>query len=1401
MRIGKRVDSSSGLRARAFFMPGVWLLVSSLLALLVLLAPGNTLTTRAYFDVSATAVWLRSRGASAQDIAVLSEGNDVWQDFEPDSQWVRNPFICTVTVVDPDGLKPNTSRYRTSTDGGSNWTEWLETNLTASLGAVTSTVYMTVTDLSFPDSGVSNRIQFSIQDRDDPNNDEESDPFPLWVDSTSPESSVSTSGYYGGPTVWPGQVEGTASDETSDVESVDITLWRHDPSGYWNGSGWQTPRIWITASGGSGGWTYTFDPATHGDERTYTVESFAIDKAGNEQSISATSVFTYDISAPSVPYNMAVSPPAIYTNTNCFTVTWGNPGDHSGIAGAYYKFNAAPVSNGDYDGFVDEVDISSLPCLAVPMEGKNDIYVWLVDGAGNADYQNTDHAGDILWYDATPPEATVGEYDRSANSDGWFTATVALTLQCEDPGDGSGCARIDLRPAGELDWQEYSRPIVVSDDSQRSFEFRGVDNATNVQDPPVTETVPIDTHPPTTTHELSPLPAPSDWHKTPVTVTLTVTDLVSGEGISYYRIDDGPEQTGNPFVVSGKEGSYKVAYRSRDNAGNMEDWHVYENLIRIDTVPPTTTADIPGVNGCDGWSKESVTVTFTAVDPEPGAGLAYTEYRMLSAGTWQQGSSFTETREGAWDYAYRSVDYADNVEVVEDTNIITVGIDRTAPGKPRNLQGTPVTWSREPTFTLTWDDPLIPEDVAPIKLAYYKLDVPPTGNYDGVAVATDGNSIQVVVDSEGAHGVSLWLEDCADNIDYRNNRQALRVFQYDATPPETACVLTGTEGEDGWYLSTVNVDLSPEDLLSEVAQTYYRIDGGDWQTGTNFDVSGDGFRLSVEYYSIDLAGNSEPTQTVYVHIDTVPPSAPIGLAAEPSTCARVNNFSVHWTNPDDVTSGIGGAYYKLGGMPLGPRDRDGYVVRDEVESIPDIQADGEGSYDVYVWLKDRAGNADYHNYAETSICYDITPPQTVAEVTEGNAGLGGWYTTPVTVTLTSTDAVAGVSRIWYRVDGGSWHCEVVTGVTGYVVTVGVDGDSTHTVGYYAVDQAGNPETPRYLTVKIDLNPPVASISPPPYSKDTSFDVRWTGRDPTHGGSVALYDVQYKRDLTGGWTDWLIRTSDTSRTFTNGERGHIYYFRASGTDEAGRRGDWSSGDVYTWVDSLQNGDFSDGLLGWSFVPGDPAEAVTNTAQACGTAPEVLLGHPEKGVGWDNVPIGAATISKSIQLPPRNQVPNLAISLRCRTKTYDLLEWSGGAVGDSFDVSLIDHQAEEYLLWRDGNRDPDYNPGPVDKGYDPPKLFDLQCKVVPLDISAFQHPTAVRNVEIKFANWNREDRWYNTWTYVDDVRLIVPRTIYLPLVCDGHTGSGVAGGQMGQWDEVEREPGPPSMELDSPPYRRW
>ncbi len=54
----------------------------------------------------------------------------------------------------------------------------------------------------------------------------------------------------------------------------------------------------------------------------------------------------------------------------------------------------------------------------------------------------------------------------------------------------------------------------------------------------------------------------------------------------------------------------------------------------------------------------------------------------------------------------------------------------------------------------------------------------------------------------------------------------------DGTPPITTTTLTGNIGTNGWYTSTVAVDIASEDLESGVKSITYSLDG--FQTVQNF---------------------------------------------------------------------------------------------------------------------------------------------------------------------------------------------------------------------------------------------------------------------------------------------------------------------------------------------------------------------------------------------------------------------------------------------------------------------------------------------------------------------------------------------------------------------------------------
>ncbi|RLF37626.1 MAG: hypothetical protein DRN21_06185 [Thermoplasmata archaeon] len=84
-------------------------------------------------------------------------------------------------------------------------------------------------------------------------------------------------------------------------------------------------------------------------------------------------------------------------------------------------------------------------------------------------------------------------------------------------------------------------------------------------------------------------------------------------------------------------------------------------------------------------------------------------------------------------------------------------------------------------------------------------------------------------------------------------------------------------------------------------------------------------------------------------------------------------------------------------------------------------------------------------------------------------GNNGWYTSPVTVTVTGTDN-RKVETLYYRIDGGAWKT--------YSAPFSINIDGEHTVDAYVVDDVGNPSDMCTVTFKIDATAPTVSIDTP-----------------------------------------------------------------------------------------------------------------------------------------------------------------------------------------------------------------------------------------------------------------------------------------------------------------------------------
>jgi len=185
--------------------------------------------------------------------------------------------------------------------------------------------------------------------------------------------------------------------------------------------------------------------------------------------------------------------------------------------------------------------------------------------------------------------------------------------------------------------------------------------------------------------------------------------------------------------------------------------------------------------------------------------------------------------------------------------------------------------------------------------------------------------------------------------------------------------------------------------------------------------------------------------------------------------------------------------------------------------------------------------------------------------------------------------------------------------------------------------------------------------------------------------------------------------------------------------------------------VTNGGFETGdSTGWQ-VSGD---AVLPAPQAVTTDPhagnyDLLLGTPE----FCNAPNPGATGDHASIARQTIYVPDVegrpVLKFWYRVFTYDHLTWTDGRIGDSLDVYV----SGELALRDNYENRPDPSPGCSslqDSSWrepDPPWGGEIYRDV--LNLSEFKG----KQVEVRFELWTRWDGYYNTWAYVDDVRVEV------------------------------------------------
>ncbi|NOY82784.1 MAG: hypothetical protein GXP31_17435 [Kiritimatiellaeota bacterium] len=373
-------------------------------------------------------------------------------------------------------------------------------------------------------------------------------------------------------TVPPTTVHDYASDGTWINHDARITLTAADNPG---GSGVKHTS-WTL-----GGVTTTGTTITVSSEGISVVTFRSEDKVGNLETDSALTI-KIDKTAPTVTAALHPAPNANGWNNSDVTVT----------------FQAADMLSG-IQSVTSPVTISS-------------------EGAGQAVAgRATDAAGNVATLTATVNiDRTTPVLTVAGVTDGQVTNrdVIPVVAVLEDHPDANSFA---------LDGQPFVSGTRVRTEGLHTLRITAVDLAGNTATQTVRFT--IDRTPPTTTHDYA---SAGVWVNHDVHIALVAIDNPGGSGVKKTSWTLRDITTASAIITVPDEGVATIAFRSEDNAGNIEPDRTV--TTKVDKTPPVLTARCDPAPNANGWNNTAVTVFFAATDALSGVSYV-TGARTVSA--------------------------------------------------------------------------------------------------------------------------------------------------------------------------------------------------------------------------------------------------------------------------------------------------------------------------------------------------------------------------------------------------------------------------------------------------------------------------------------------------------------------------------------------------------------------------------------------------------------------------------------------------------------------------------------------------------------------------------------------------------------------------------------------------
>ncbi|MCG2826652.1 MAG: right-handed parallel beta-helix repeat-containing protein [Thermoplasmatales archaeon] len=714
----------------------------------------------------------------------------------------------------------------------------------------------------------------------------------------------------------------------------------------------------------------------------------------------------------------------------------------------------------------------------------------LTEGDGNKtvyfkarnDFNETEPVNDTIILDVTPPNVTLIMDPQEPNGqNNWYASNVTINLTATDNTSMVYKNKILYRiqsDAGWGNWTQYDENITVEEDGIYYIEYNVTDmagnkanNADNLLEVKIDKTEPD-------AASMSVIINGNNSYINNLTVVLTLSANDTTSGVKNMSIsNDGTNWTEMEFASSyewelapGEDGTRYVYFKVTDEAGNSVPEPI-NDTITLDTTLPTSNYTMSPPVSDDDWTEDDVMVTINGYDTggpseEANSGVFQIAFRIgtYSADAWSWGTWNYESNgykipfadEGTYKVEYYAIDNATNEG---DTGTTTVfSVDKVAPTV---------------TIRLTPDTPDGENDwyTSAVTVTIEATDLGSGVNTSTIEYCYDGVSWDHTytgpfpVSDEGEHTI---YARAADNAG-KTGGATPKLFKIDKTDPTLTISFSGTTGENDWYTSDVEVNITAADtalgsgvVTSTIEYSYNEVD---WNPYTGvFNVSDEG---EHKFYARakDNAGRT-CSASKSLKIDRTDPTVTIRLT--PDTPDGENDWYTSAVTvtieATDLGSGVSSVDYSY--------DNVSWNTYIEAFTVSD-----KGEHKIYARAKDNAGRTG--NATPVTFKIDKTAPTGTISI---NMNATYTNTTTVALTLFGND-VNGVASMRFSEDNINYsEWETYNTSKSWNLSAG---DGTKTIYVKFKDTAGLESLPINASIILDTKAPILTVSEPENNKKTT----------------------------------------------------------------------------------------------------------------------------------------------------------------------------------------------------------------------------------------------------------------------------------------------------------------------------